>query len=313
MHRRRFISRMPQQTRQGIPKIFLILACLLGNLTAVETTVTVVLSSDAEPYRQAALAATQRLGDHVQTTTILMDALRGAAPTSRFWITIGTPAALRLRPLLGPEQRLIYCLVTDPTGAGLTTDPRIHGISATVPLTTQFALLGRVRPTCRKVGILVLENRPDRDALQNAVTTALPSGWEARFVVVPTIDKIADQISTVCEGTDAVWTYADSGLYTDASVRMLLLTALRRRVPVFGYSPSFVRAGALVGVGIDPARQGEQAGELTASLMTDPDIPSQHRPPQHQVVINTVVARKIGLDLAPDVLAAADIIVDGTR
>jgi len=299
--------------RWWVQQTFLVLVCLFGNVDAIEATVTVVLSSDAEPYRQAALAATQRLGEQVQTTTVLIDALRGNAPASPFWISIGTPAALRLRTLLAPEQRMIYCLVTDPVGAGLTTDARIHGISATVPLATQFALLSDVRPTCRKVGILVLENRLDREVLQDAVTTALPSGWEARFVIVPSIDKIADQIALVCEGTDAVWTYADSGLYTDASVRMLLLTALRRRVPVFGYSPSFVRAGALVGVGIDPARQGDQAGELTVSLLKNADTPPQHRPPQHQVVINTVVARKIGLDIPPEVLAAADVVLDGGR
>ena len=39
---------------------------------------------------------------------------------------------------------------------------------------------------------------------------------------------------------------------------------LRTNVPVFGFSPAFVRAGALVGVGVDPAAQGQQAATLTA-------------------------------------------------
>lgn len=308
------MAALPLSCGRSLLRLVLIgVACVATWPLASQDEVMIVLSSEAPPYRQAATAISERLAGVQAIKPVLLDQLRGEPPAGKTWIAIGSTAAARLRPLLGPDQRLIYCLVTDPAAAGLLDDPRIHGISATVPLATQFALLGAVRPHCRRISVLVLADRVDREALQTAVHAALPAGWEARFVPVAAVDRIADQIGAVTEDTDAVWTYPDSTLFTDASVRMLLLTALRRRVAVFGFSPSFVRAGALVGVGIDTSSQGLQAANLVIELNARPTDMPVHLPPRHQTALNLVVARKLGLQPPAALIAATDIVIDTGR
>lgn len=287
-------------------------AFALAPLTSTEP-IAIVLSGEAAPYRQAAAAIEQHVAATHNTSTLLIDQLRGGAPPGNTWIAIGSAAANRLRPQLAEGQRLIYCLVTDPGAASLLDDARIHGISATVPLATQFTLLHAVRPNCRRISVLVRTDHADRDNLERAVRSALPPDWEAHFVPVAAVDRIADQIAEVTENTDAVWTYPDSVLFTDASVRMLLLSALRRRIPVFGFSPSFVRAGALVGVGIDPTSQGLQAAQLLLALETQVPEQPQHLPPRHQTALNAVVARKLGISLPTALIEATDIVIDSGR
>jgi ABC-type uncharacterized transport system substrate-binding protein len=91
---------------------------------------------------------------------------------------------------------------------------------------------------------------------------------------------------------------------------------LRRRVPVFGFSPAFVRAGALIGVGIDPHAQGRQAGELVRlSLARSPtadSIPNAVRlAPTYQLAVNLTVARKLGVTLPAEFIAHADQVFGG--
>lgn len=287
-------------------------ALILAPLASMEA-VSIVLSGEAPPYRQAAAAIEQQIAATHTASTLLIDQLRGGPPPGNTWIAIGSAAASRLRSQLVDGQRLIYCLVTDPAAAHLLDDVRVHGISATVPLASQFALLQAVRPNCRRISVLVRTDHVDRDQLERAVRSALPPEWEARFVPVAAVDRIADQIAAVTEGTDAVWTYPDSALFTDASVRMLLLSALRRRVPVFGFSPSFVRAGALVGVGIDPTSQGLQAAQLLLEVTAQAPERPRHLPPRHQTAVNAVVARKLGIALPAALIEATDIVIDSGR
>ena len=98
-----------------------------------------------------------------------------------------------------------------------------------------------------------------------------------------------------------MWTYADASLYNTATVRSLLLAGLRRKVPVFGFSPQFVRAGALLGVGISPTTQGEQAAAIALRLLRAPSAsqPLGHEveAPQYQVAVNLIVTEALGLEV----------------
>ena len=53
-------------------------------------------------------------------------------------------------------------------------------------------------------------------------------------------------------------------------MRTLLLAGIRKKIPVWGFSTAFVRAGALIGVGVEPRSQGAQAAEILVKLLDDP-------------------------------------------
>jgi ABC-type uncharacterized transport system substrate-binding protein len=100
---------------------------------------------------------------------------------------------------------------------------------------------------------------------------------------------------------DIAWTTADQKLYDTACVRSLLLSGVRSKIPVWGYSLPLVRAGALLGVGVEPAAQGRQAADLVIKTMKDPGGFKMQSigPDRFQIGVNLIVAEQIGVDI-PD-------------
>lgn len=263
-----------------------------------------VLSAEAPPYRSAATALITALaGQAILDVRVLDDTRPEHLAQARILVAVGSTAASALRLGLRDGQVLFYALVSDPAAQGLTGSERISGISATVPFAEQFALLGRSHPSCRHLGIL---HRGDRDSetLIRAATQALPPGWSIKAVSTASVDLSA-AIDDVTRDVDAVWTHADSALFSDATVRLLLLSALRRRIAVFGFSPAFVRAGALVGVGINADDQGRRLAPLLLRVLGGEVVPPTHLDPIPEIALNLTVAAKLGLRLDADLITAA--------
>lgn len=272
--------------------------------------IAIVLSADATPYQQTADAIVRHLdGIATHQTTQLTSLTSEILTKARGVIAIGTTAATTLRVSLQPQQFLVYALVADPVSAGLTDDPRIFGVSASVPLQQQFALIQQALPTCTRIGIL---HRNDLNVIA-AAQAAAPANWTIVPIAVDQVARIAEPINQVTRDADIIWTYPDGGLFTDASVRMLLLTALRRRVPVFGFSSAFVRAGALMGVGVEPDAIGDQCGILVADLLAGKPITTPHQAPTFHTIVNPIVANKLILTLPPTFLATCTVLESGNR
>lgn len=285
------------------------LSLLASGAPLLAASVVVVLSSDADPYRKSLIELTKGVsGDGHTVRSVLLERLSPSDLSGADCVVaVGTTAATAVHGRSELTAPLVYCMVSDSVGAGLSEATPTSGVEAKVPLATQFQLIVEALPRTRRIGLLH-SNDDSGTALVAAVRAALPSGWELKPVVV-SADRLAEQIAAVTTDVDLVWTSPDGALYTDATVRALLLNALRRRIPVFGFSPSFVRAGALLGVGIDPGSQGAQAAQLAKEALTrkaagDP-LQSHLLPPSFQIAVNVIVAEKLGIELPAKLIERA--------
>lgn len=278
--------------------------------------VVVVLSGEAGPYANAEAGFRAEFVDPKSSvrTVLLKDvAEKGADATigkgAEAVLAIGTPAAVHLHSHLAAPTPLFYCMVADPAGGGLTENRLAHGITTDVPLSAQFAVAAEALPKARSLGMLYRSNTPEGQRLIKSVREALPRDWSLEAVPVERYGSIAAAIDDLTgRHVDLVWTTLDSGIYDTASVRTLLLSALRNNCAVFGFSPAFVRAGALLGIGVDPAAQGRQAASLALRVLRGPNdrsIPRIQPPAQFQIAVNLIVADKIGVQLATDVVGRA--------
>jgi ABC-type uncharacterized transport system substrate-binding protein len=66
-----------------------------------------------------------------------------------------------------------------------------------------------------------------------------------------------------------------------------------------------VRAGALLGVGIDPDQQGQQAAQYVRTLLSGTPSSDTIIIPTYDICINLVVAQKLSLNLPPAVIERA--------
>jgi putative tryptophan/tyrosine transport system substrate-binding protein len=296
-----------------------IIVMLLGTLvSATAAEVVSVISSDAAPYRAAHEALVQRLsqdGHRVRTVSMAALDTDGLAALGQpaCVVAIGSPAAVWLHDKK-PMPPLLFCLVSHPERAGLLAPPAALGVSTDVPLADQVALLRETLPEAKTIGLLFRQDNLDSKQQVEALNAVLPAGMALESVAIDQQASPAAAIDALLtRRIDVVWTSPDSSIWNEATVRSLLLTALRRKVPVFGFSTSFVRAGALVGVGLDPGYQGTQAGGLVVDLLAGKTTPGQVLVPTYDLCINLMVAQKLSLTIPKSLLERTKQVFGGGR
>jgi len=291
----------------------LLLTCVPTSTASGAGPIVLVLSSDAAPYVQAQGGLNAQLAaQHCTTRSVtLAEATQNLADltTAPAVVAIGTSAALTLQKVLPAPTPLVYCMVADPGNSGLAQGRATYGVSTDIPLKAQFALVAEALPQTRTIGILYHADTPEGQRHLKMVQDALPGGWQLQAVAIERSDSIAGAIDELAKKhVDVIWTAPDASIYDTASVRALLLAGLRTNTPVFGFSPAFVRAGALLGIGVDPQAQGRQAAILTAALLQNPADPQRPRvaAAEHfQIAVNLIVASKLGVQLPQEFLGRA--------
>lgn len=275
--------------------------------------VTVVVSSKASPYAKAEKelrARLAKLGHNARTVELAeLAKSKPARPgDSDVYVAVGTPATAWLKTHLPGRAPLVYCMTSEAEAPVQDNGRKLAGVSTRVPLHSQFGLIAEALPKATKMGVLYHSDNKNSVSILEGVKVGLPKSWQLHAVAVDKHESPAKAIAALLsQGVDVVWTAPDSSVYGVATVRSLLLAAIRSRTPVFGFSPAFVRAGALLGVGIDPTRQGRQAAGLvdpllkaakeTSAATTRPKPESLTAEPEFEIAVNLVVARALSITL----------------
>jgi putative tryptophan/tyrosine transport system substrate-binding protein len=292
------------------------LVVLLAAASGAGADVVIVRSSDAAPYQQAEATFIRRLTSaqckvrSVPVKQLANEGIGSEISTTDTVVAIGTPAATWLHNQLPEGILLVYCMVSNPEEAGLLKGSQCWGVAMEVAESEQFKLISEALPSARTVGTLYRSDSvAGRQVLQNFRDT-LPKGWQVEAVAVNDYPNVAAAIDALMDkNVDVVWTSAAFKLYDVAAVRELLVASLRNKVPVWGFSPAFVRAGALLGVGVDPESQATQATDLIVKLGQSRQSVEKSQPPrEYQIAINLVVADQLNIQIAEDLLNKATFI-----
>ncbi len=287
-------------------QLLALLLILLHSAAVRAAEVVIVRASDAEPYVQAETALRDQLTkQHYTMRTVLMkdvsqkriDSVIGKPDAV---VAVGTSAAHWLHKELPASTPLLYCLVSNAADAGLLGGRSATGVTTDIALAAQFKLIAEALPKARVVGTLYRSDTPEGKSALQSLSNAMPKGWRVESVAVNEFPTLADAIDALTtKKIDIVWTTADQKLYDTAAVRTLLLAALRAKLPVWGFSPAFVRAGALIGVGVDPRAQGAQVADLVVKVIADSKkAPTGAVPPdEFQIAVNLIVAEQVGVEI----------------
>ncbi len=262
----------------------------------------ILISSEAGPYREAATRLQLRLREReLDSRVSTLESLTRKALEYRVLqgntavVSIGSRAARAVQELAVARAIHIYCLVSDPESLGLLDAPVSHGVSIQVPLVQQLVLIEEALPETHQVGLLC-RSPASGEGCGGELKAALPAGWEAFPVDMGATPTAAEAIDRLLETrVDVVWMTADSEVFNRATIRALLLGSVRRRVPVFGYSESCVKAGALFGISIEPSDQADQAFDILWELRSRAETsrseePALRQDPRFRIVWNENVA-----------------------
>ncbi len=312
--------------------MFLLIAC-----PARAADILIVLSGEEAPYVAAKDAASKAMTAKGHTVRVAqLSELADDMPAAMkqkvdVYLAIGSKSATALHEHVKPPAMLFYCMVSDPDKAGLTQGAPASGISMDVPVDAQIKLMLDAVGKVKSIGMFYRSDMQASVAVMKEMEQAMPKGVRLYAIDVSKHSSMAAAIEEVLDQkVDIVWTAPDTTIYDTAVIRSLLLDSMRRKTPVFGFSVPFVKAGALLGVGIDPQTQGEDAAALiTESLARSAagsrskvsrqtqgghvSPASASRPagdhvveaPRYQTAVNLIVADRLSITLPVELVEKA--------
>ena len=212
------------------------------------------------------------------------------ARETRVVVAVGSRALaeLRARRTLLPVVATMVLRGAEPEGAGQ--------IDLDVPLGAQLAAVRGLLPRASRAGII---RNPDRSRYSSEALES-QGRKEGYTLVVADCDgpgHLLKVVGSLKGKVDFLLCFPDPDLYNAATIQPLVLAAIEYRLPIVGFSPAFVRAGAAVGVYPDYRALGRQAAEMALRLERGESGWGEEYPSRLQVAVNQRVTRLLGLDL----------------
>lgn len=172
------------------------------------------------------------------------------------------------------------------------------------PLARQLGLIRLALPQARRVGVLLgpdsVRRAPRLKSLAaSSGLTLVAAQVEAGSGVFPALKQALDD-------SDVLLALADPQVYNNNSIQNILLSAFRAGVPMVGFSPAYVRAGALLSLHVTPTQAAVQTAALALDVLAGRPLPaSPQESDDFEVGVNAHVARSLGLTLNPAALRRA--------
>jgi len=170
-----------------------------------------------------------------------------------------------------------------------------------IPLRTIAAELRRLFPEKTRIGVI---RNPGRG---NSIRGQVPEGGALEIADCATANELLPVFLAFRKKVDFVVCLPDSSLYNGATARPLIMSSLENRLPIVGFSPAFLRAGAAVAIYPNYRGVGEQTADLVRRCLEPGDCAGWEAPRKVDVAVNAKVLRMIGVDFK--VSAGADLMV----
>lgn len=168
------------------------------------------------------------------------------------------------------------------------------------PVDRYLVLIRRAMPRLSKVGVLVHES--SHALRESLIKESREHGLSLIVGVVSTPDSLSKALRSVLDDAQVLLMLPDSIVSAPSAVQHMLMAAYRQRVPVVGYSPGLVKAGAAVGLYASPSQVGRQLAEMLKSGLiglngNQPAWPEPRAADGFTVAVNEQVCRSLALDV----------------
>jgi len=269
--------------------------------------VTVLLSEDGGAYAEFATSLSAGLGQAGGTKPPVRvlpltrsDELARAGGGGQLVVAVGTPAmtAMARKP---PSAPVLNVLVPRASfrklapSSGRTQDAKtFSAVYFDQPWSRQMALIRHALPG-RRVGILLGKDSLELSA--SVLAAAKAAGLSASIEVANDEADLLPALKLLLARSDALLAVPDASIYNRSNIASILLTSYRAKVPLFGFSPSYVKAGALASVFSEPAQIAQQVVEIIQNLPASAGLPAPQSPRYFSVRINSQVQLSLELTM----------------
>ncbi len=223
-------------------------------------------------------------------------------PEPEWVVAVGTTAQRGMQDLFSDDSTpppLLAILVPRLAFERIADQKRLRAgsISAVFldqPPARRLELIRLALPAVRTVGILVGgESQGQVSALEKAA-----NGRGMQLEVSPVGQGgLFPALQSLLLKAEVLLALPDPGVFNGQTAAGILTATYRRQVPLVGFSPAYVKAGALLALYSTPAQVGARGGELLRQALSGKSLPPPQWPDEFSISINRDVAHSLGFVL----------------
>lgn len=284
----------------------LLIVCLLA-LTAspLKAAGIVVLLSEPAPaylaYAQGFRASLEKRGSSIEIQILdLSQVANQALPEASLLIAVGSRAAEALSARNLHQPLLLAMLPKTNLDRLLNPHARIGGVYIDQPAARYIALARAAIPDLEHIGLLI--GRDSKDSAARLMSAARDARLRAHAETVSSEADIYPAMQRMFADGGALLATPDTSVFNSQSIPSILLSAYRRGVPVIGFSPAYITAGAAVALYSTPEQLAAQSVDISLQFLAGGAMPAPQYPRHYTIGVNERVARSLGLSLEGEAL-----------
>lgn len=275
--------------------LFLLLDCA----NAAPLKLTLVLSEAGGAYREYSEALEAMLVN--KSVTLQVIEAGNPLPESDFIIAAGMKAAstiaresspAKLAVLVPKESfnKLLNEIASQPKGAA----NNYSAIYLDQPYKRQLDLITAALPHVQSIGVLYGQPPKELNVIRHLAATRKLVLHERSSVDVA---NLYNNLHAILLNSDVLLAMPDAEIYSASTIRNILLASYQNKVPLIGFSPAYVKAGALCAVYSTPTQIAKQSFDFIQEFKATGILLPAQSPKEFEVTINEQVAHSLGLNI----------------
>ena len=180
---------------------------------------------------------------------------------------IATPSAMAAASAAKGTIPVVYCAVSDPTSAGLTTMDNVTGSSDLLDFDGQLSLIKTFIPTVAKIGVLyTLSEANSLSQIETLRTKAQALNIEIVTQAITNASEIPTATDTLLsKNVDCLTNLTDNTVV--GALDIILAKTNAKKIPVFGSEIDQVKSGCLASASLDYVALGQKTGAIMAKIL----------------------------------------------
>jgi putative tryptophan/tyrosine transport system substrate-binding protein len=283
--------------------------------------ISIVKTSDSEAYSQAEAGLKKTLSESKAVAVAysehglneneeeLIGKIRAEKPD--LILTIGTAASKIVSNKVN-DIPIVFCMVLDPALIRTKEKKNVCGCSIQIPpVEAQCRFANEIVPGSKRYGIIYTDKT--KEFFNDMESFAKKPNLQVIGKKISSSKELVEAFNDLSWRIDLLFMVPDPAIYTMPSTKYVIINCLAKKIALVGLSSLYTEAGALLSFDCDFEDIGRQAGETALKVMKGEkpaNIPTT-TPEKYKPSINLLTAKKIGIEIQPNVYQKKNIEVFG--
>lgn len=169
------------------------------------------------------------------------------------------------------------------------------------PLERQFHLISSIMGEQQQAGILL---GPYTDDMKTSLQIAAKkTHHKIKTHLIKNSEQISVSLESLNTQSSVLLTLPDPVIFNKNTIRGIILSSYRHKLPIIGFSRAYVKAGAIAAVYSQPEQISLQVSKIARNLATHGKFnQKKYYPEEFSIALNTQVARSLGIHLDEDAI-----------